>query len=291
MQLEKFKQAKANHERLHKIGLGIVIVAFIMFLPMGAAGGIGLAIMMQGLFVGGGILIAVNQAGFKKLSVRFKHEFLQETVKRTYPGSTYHPEHGFPKDDVYNSGLLRECDRYYSEDYLSGAYRDIAFESADVKLQNVHHNGKSTTVVTVFLGRFYRFEFPSNFATEMLIVQPSLGSGLGYGQYEKIQTESVEFNQEFKVYAADELSAFRILLPQFMEKLLVLDNVFKDKISLAFVKNVLYVAINNNVDWFDLKLNKPIDDKLFAGFQVELDTTKTILDLFSGESFRGYSHS
>ncbi|MBN2504407.1 MAG: DUF3137 domain-containing protein [Bacilli bacterium] len=291
MDIEKYKFEKIKHEKTGRIFLFVIIAAFVLFIPVGVGIGIGGAILMQAVFLFSGIMLGVNQSKFKKLSLSFKNDYLREMIEKIYPNSTFIPEHGFSQEDVYNSLILRKTDRFYSEDYLSGTYNDIPFESADVKLQNVHHSGKSTTVVTVFLGRLYRFQFPRNFATEMIIVQPGFGVNFAYGNYEKIATESVEFNQEYKVYATGELEAFRLLLPQFMERLLDLDQQFKDKISFAFVRNILYVAVNNNVDTLELKMNKPIDEKIFEDFEIQLSAVKTITEIFANEEFHGYSHT
>jgi len=279
MSLEELKSMKQKCERIAKLGYFVIVISFILFIPMGISLGIGGAFVMAALFMGGGVMTVIAFNNFKKLSVHFKNAFLPEIIEKIYPGSQYYPENGFQKEDVYATKLLRKSDRYYSEDYLSGTYQSIPFESADCKLQNVHHNGKTTTVVTVFLGRVYRFEFPRNFATEMILIQPGIAQKWGYGEYNKIDTESVEFNGGFLVFARDEIGAYKILLPQFMEKLMTLDVNYHDKIALSFMKSTLNVAINNNIDTMDLKMFKPIDEEFFRQFEHELNDVASIIDI------------
>ena len=77
---------------------------------------------------------------------------------------------------------------------MTGEYEGVKFQAADVKLQDVRSTGKSTTVVTVFLGRVYKFEFNKRFKSNIIINQPSFFNKL-FG-WNRIKTESVKFNSE-----------------------------------------------------------------------------------------------
>ncbi len=284
MSIEDLKNEKHKFEKMATSGYVVIVVSFILFIPMGVTVGMGGAFFAAVFFLGGGMLVVVASNNYKKLSVRFKNAYLPEIIEKIYPGSQYFPENGFLKEDVYATKLLHKSDRYYSEDYLSGTYKNISFESADCKLQNVYHNGKTTTLVTVFLGRVYRFEFPRNFATELVLIQPGIAQKWLYGEYNRIDTESVDFNKDYLVFARDEIGAYKILLPQFMEKLMALDEKYHDKISLSFMKSTLNVAVNNNIDTMDLKMFKPIDEDFFHQFELELRDVASIIDIL-GKDF------
>ena len=63
--------------------------------------------------------------------------------------------------------------------------------------------------------------------------------------------ESVDFNSELKVYSENELDAFYLLTPHFMERLIYMDNKYNDKISFSFQDKKLYMAIDNRIDTFE----------------------------------------
>ncbi|HRX92186.1 MAG TPA: DUF3137 domain-containing protein [Candidatus Izemoplasmatales bacterium] len=283
MNLEEAKRLKAHYEKMAIAGYIIGGVGFILYLPVGASGGIGAALLMMGFFAGGFLLAGTAHARFKKISSSFKEKYMPSLIEKVLPGTQYYPESGFAWEDVASMRFLKKSDRYHSEDYLIGTYKNIRFESADCKLQDVHSNGKTTTVVTVFLGRVYRYEFPKNFPTELLLIQPGLGKKWGFGSYETIKTESIDFNKEFLTFARDELKAFEMLLPQFMEKLLELDRKYNDKIAVSFVGNTLNVAINNNIDTLEIRLFHPLDETVFNEFESEIGDVKSLLDSLYGD--------
>jgi len=281
MDIETITKTKKQYESYMKAGYALIILSFLLFIPVGLANGMVGAFVLQGTFLLGGIVVAVVSSRFKRLSIEFKNAYLPKMIAEIYPGSSYYPEQGFIQEDVFSTMLLQRADRYYSEDFISGNYQQIPFESADVKIQRVSHTGKSTTVTTVFLGRVYRFEFLRNFPTSLVLVQPGIGQKWGFDGLNHIETESIGFNSDFQVFARDEVGAFEILLPQFMEKLQDLDRKYGGKIKLSFLRNTLNVAINSSRDTFDLRMFKPVDDALFVRIRSELEDVRNIIDIFA----------
>jgi hypothetical protein len=155
---------------------------------------------------------------------------------------------------------------------MTGEYEGVKFQAADVKLQDVRSTGKSTTVVTVFLGRVYKFEFNKRFKSNIIINQPSFFNKL-FG-WNRIKTESVKFNSELSVYSDNEHEAFYILTPHFMEKLYELDRKYQDRITFSFINNHLYIAINTKEDTFDLKMFRELDISIIKKYRNQLTDIK-----------------
>jgi len=183
---------------------------------------------------------------------------------------------GFTEQEVIDSGLLRNQDRFHSEDMIDGVWDDVHFLCSDVKQEDVHTDSKGHThTTTIFLGRFYKIDLPTTIKNQLIIRQKSLINV--FGKKNLIETESIKFNNELNVYSEDKQEAFYILTPVFMEKLIELDNMFKDKISFSFTGNKLYIAINNGKDTFEISAMKDIDESIFLDYEKEFESIKQLI--------------
>jgi uncharacterized membrane protein len=269
--IEYYQQKKSNYEFSAIMGYVITGICFVMWIPAGM-GSPSLLIFVALGFIGGIVLAGFSTNNFKKLSNEFKAKYLAEEIQKIYPGCKYEVEKGFDKEEIYNSKVLSKQDRYFSEDLMTGEYEGVKFQAADVKLQDVRSTGKSTTVVTVFLGRVYKFEFNKRFKSNIIINQPSFFNKL-FG-WNRIKTESVKFNSELSVYSDNEHEAFYILTPHFMEKLYELDRKYQDRITFSFINNHLYIAINTKEDTFDLKMFRELDISIIKKYRNQLTDIK-----------------
>ena len=161
MDLKSINKLKETYETWTVIGIVLVVISFIGFMAN--------PLMMIG-FIAGGLISAIAGAKFKKLSTEFKSIHVKKIIEQEISNVFYDPKKGFEKETVYESKILKKEDRYYSEDYISGQIKGKRFESADVKLQDVRSNGKSTTVVTVFQGRFFMIDFDKKFESNVYIM-------------------------------------------------------------------------------------------------------------------------
>jgi len=270
--LNYFKQKKQLYEFTTILGYIILGISFMLWMPVGvSSGGKAIPILIIG-FIGGGLISTFSTRSFKKISNEFKSKYLPHEIQKIYPDCHYDVSRGFDKEEVYSSNILKKQDRYYSEDLMTGEFEGVQFQSADVKLQDVRSTGKSTTVVTVFLGRVYKFEFNKRFKSNIVINQPNFFKHL-FG-WNRIKTESTQFNSELSIYSDNEHDAFYILTPHFMQRLLILDRKYNDKISFSFINNQLYVAINTNCDTFDLKMFHPLDLSILDDYRKQLEDVK-----------------
>lgn len=234
-------------------------------------------IAMVGFFIPF-ILFFFIQTGFKKLSVEFKEKIIQPEISKYVNNALFNPKEGLTKEFVYGSGILKKEDRFHSEDYLEGTIKDKHFISADVHLQDVRSNGKTTTVVTVFQGRFFEIEFEKKFENDVyifpnLLHRFSLGRGL-----ELVDVESMIFNKKFDVFSKDQHSAFYLLKPRFIEKLIEFHDIHK-RVFYGFKDNKVYIAIDTRKDAFDLKMFKAIDDYYFKEIKQEIKLIEDLIEL------------
>lgn len=269
MDLKRISEKKSKIEAMTIVGGIITGVSFFAFIAN--------PIFMIG-FIGGGIILAVGGSMFKKLSIEFKKTHVKDIVEKEITDCYYQPDKGFEKEVVYDSKILKKEDRYFSEDYLSGLIAGKKFESADVKLQDVRSNGKSTTVVTVFQGRFFIIDFEKKFESNVYVM-PNRSFGFNwFTDMVKVDLESVLFNKTFDVFSESEHSAFYLLKPAFMEKLIEFKNNAK-RVMFGFKDQKVFIAIDTRIDTFDLKFFRDIDQTFFEEIKAEIKLIEELVKL------------
>ena len=279
MSMDAIRAAKQRAENRTIAGGIIAAIGFLSFLPSGASGG-GFVVIAMAMFLGGGILMGYAGSTFKKDVKALKERLIAEALAAFSPDVRYLADYGFTEEEVVSSLLLYRQDRFKSEDSLSGTIAGVRFLSSDVRQEEVHTDSKGHTHTTVvFLGRVYLFEFPVPFPTDLLIRQPGLfGSfGMGTSGFEKVETESIDFNKELCVYAKDPLSAFEVLLPQVMERFRHLDAKYADKIGFSFSGKRLWVTVNSGIDAFEIRLFRPLPETFLPDLQDEIGTVTDVI--------------
>lgn len=261
---------------------GIVgIVASVILLILAAASGIMvLPLICILLLITAIVFTIVGMIKFKKIERDFKNIYMQKIVDEILPGSTYQENMGIALNDVYRSGLLKEADRSRSEDLIVGNYKGVHFKTSDLQLlerrEHVDNNGhRVITYVPYFTGRFFIFDFNKNFKGNIVITEASFSKPYGM---KKISMESEEFNKKFKTYANDDLSAFYVLTPHLMVSLLDLEKENPGCIMISMNSNQMYMAINNNRDTFNIKINQKIDDRLVNLFIHDMSVITNIIN-------------
>ncbi len=272
---DDINKEKAKYEKHIVIGYFIVGLAFVAYIPLAMAMGPQMFFVIGIFFIGGGLYAATYHKKIKALSNAFKQKYVVNEMKKLFPDSQYYYDQGFSESEVVESGLLYDRDRYQSEDLMIGNFEGVGFRCSDVQQKEVRRSGKHTTVVTVFKGRFYEFDFPKPFMYNLLLLQPY--NFRPFSNLTKVRSESIDFNSELKIYAQSEHEAFYILTPQMMERLLYMDKKYADKISFSFKNKKLYIAIDSRQDYFDIKAFSPVDETIFHGYREELQNIQDFI--------------
>lgn len=193
--------------------------------------------------------------------LKFKKHFVQSALKNVFTNLTYHPEQGMPRDVIASTKMMYMGDRYSSNDYISGKYKDIGFRQADVHIEeereSTDSDGNTTTYwVTIFRGRWMIFDFNKTFKADLQVCQKFFGNNKisNWGndkKFEKVKLESVDFNKRFNVYAQSDHEAFYLLTPPIMEKIIKLDDMNQGKLLLCFIDNKLHIGLYDGKDSFE----------------------------------------
>ena len=193
----------------------------------------------------------------------FKSMFVEKSLNELFDNLIYQPEKGLPYDVIASTKMMNMGDRYHSEDYVSGEYKGIKFEQADVHIEEEHETTDSdghtqTSYVTIFKGRWLVFDFNKNFKANAQISEKGFGNskvkrffGKKEDRFKRVKMESEEFNKKFKVYAQDEHEAFYLITPSLMERIERLVNSNKGKFLFCFVDQRLHIGLYNHRSSFE----------------------------------------
>lgn len=205
------------------------------------------------------IILIITRNEAKAYKYAYKAYFVEKNLQKIFTDLKYDHASGLSSAVLQATQMVNTGNRYSSNDYTTGKYKDVAFTQADVHIEEEHTDSDgNTTYVTIFKGRFMIFEFPKKFTFRLEVAEkgfganriPSASSKTGR-KFEKIELESSEFNSVFKTYAEDGFEAFYLLDPSFINNMLTLTNQYKGKILLGFTDNKLLVGLKDGKDAFE----------------------------------------
>lgn len=270
------------------------------------SGGIGLVLAIAGKAPGaifyaliiGGIITSIKIQKPKKEFIRaFKNTFVLKSLQSVFTDLVYEPEKGLDESVIRNTQMMNMGDRYSSNDFVSGKYKNINVVQADVHIEEEHEstdsNGHTTrTWVTIFRGKWMIFDFNKTFKANIQVSQKNFGNSRikNWGQkikYKKVMMEDQAFNNGFKTFAQDEHDAFYILTPALMERIKKLSSSIQGKLLFCFIDNKLHIGLQNGKDSFEHsifseineeKVTKEIaqDIKIITNFVDELNLDNTL---------------
>lgn len=216
-------------------------------------------------FAFGQIFTVGELKNYKKF---YKAYFIEKQLANVFTDIEYSHDKGLEQSLLMHSGMIDTGDKYSSNDYVSGKYNNVGFRQADVEIKKERKNADDKrTYETIFKGRYMIFEFPKKFNSRLMLshyASPFVthSSTDEAKVLHNIKMESEEFNKAFMTYAEDDMEAFYILTPDFMECALALGKVHNNKVSLYFHDNKMIVGINDGNDVFEPPNPKaPIDEK------------------------------
>lgn len=225
----------------------------------------------------------------REFNLAFKNTFVKKSLEEVFTNLVYEPENGISQDIINSTGMMNMGDRYSSNDYISGKYKNINVEQGDVHIQEEHTDSEGdTSYVTIFKGRWMVFDFNKYFKANVQVCSKRFtNSRRALFKYTRVKMEDQDFNNKFRIYAENEHDAFYILTPSLMEKIKNLTSNIQGRVLLCFVNNKLHVGIQNNKDSFEHSIFTKIDEekvlniissdiKLITNFVDELDLDNTL---------------
>jgi len=290
------KARAALHEKrqsIYKKG-GIAVLMIVFFALFFRISGMmtGFFIFFLAFFV---LMITVVIASFattkeyEAYKQAYKAYFVASSLNNVFTDIHYEHQSGFPKQTV--AAVMDTADRYRSNDLLTATYKNIRFTQADVHTEERHtstdSNGQTHTYYeTIFKGRFLIFDFDRNFSFSLQVSSKGfhgevLPRSASERKFQRITTESNEFNRKFYIYAQDGVDALYILDPAFMEKIQQLYEDCKHDLLLTFMDKKVYIAIDDHEDSFEppARISQPLDERAeLAKIQQDIKVITNFVD-------------
>ena len=244
-----------------------VFIIFIIFIEI--IFGIAMMIIIKNI---------INGKDIKIYNKEYKNIYVLNFLKQNFENIIYKPEEGISKKEIKKYNTLNLGDKFTSNDYICGTYKNVKFEQSDIHIQEKYEEedkdgNKIITWETTFEGRYMIFDFNKNFKSNVQVISNDfIKRSLPHiKNNKKVKLEDIEFNKMFKIYSEIEHDAFYILTPHFMEKIKKLYKELDAPIKLTFMENKLHVAVNNGEDSFEYNVLNPINEE-----EIEQDIIKDI---------------
>ncbi len=195
------------------------------------------------------------------ISKNYKNSFKEKIVKgilKDYNSMlNYFPEKGIPEEEYDACKFKDKYDNYYSEDLITDNTNLFRFADVRTEVEYEDNDGhKSRTIV--YSGSLACISIKNiNCRIFLGNVKNNI---LSSEDYKKINFENEEFNKLFPTYTDDELTAYKILTPDVMERF---SNLKKDAftdIDIRFLNNKLYIRFVTG-DGFTPSLFNPALEK------------------------------
>lgn len=244
------------------LALIISLIPFIVGVLAGAVFGLIFSNDLIFLFCGiGGFVSFIILAAFYFSPKRdsyvhfFKTAIVKDCLDKVFEDVEFEPDLCFDKELIGKAYLVPIGNKYNGDDKMTASYKGIKFSQCDLNIQNIVSTGDSTTTYQYFLGKWIILDFDKKIDTYLQIRENQSGTAKAYNKkppkVQRIETESIEFNKSFSVFADDGHNAFYILTPRFMEALFKLKVVAQGQIMLAFCQGKLHIALHNNKNAFE----------------------------------------
>lgn len=223
------------------------------------------------IIIGIVIITFTNNKPKREFTLAFKKTFVEKSLNSVFTDLKYEPEKGLDYSVIRDTGMMNMGDRYSSNDFISGRYKNVSVVQADVHIEEEHQSTDSdghttTTWVTIFRGRWMIFDFNKQFKANIQVCQKGFGNARisNWGaktKYKKVMMEDQAFNNNFRTYAQDEHTAFYILTPSLMERIKRLTSNISGRLLFCFIDNKLHIGLQNGKDSFEHSIFKEINEE------------------------------
>lgn len=201
----------------------------------------------------GVIMLCIRRSNKKYFKNNYRKKVIDYLLKDY---SYYFKEEGWPMSlDFEHSQFVKRYDCCFASDCLiinipndDGSKSKVDFKICDLYAYDIHRDDEGNVSHSkVYKGMFMAVEFPRKFKCFLSVDVNYKRKGL---ELQKVELEDINFNKKFKVKSDNQIEARYILTPNMMEKLLLLEERFKN-LKIVLVDNCLYIGAPD-VNLFEL---------------------------------------
>lgn len=252
-------------------GMLLLITGFIgTFLFMEVVG----PVLILNIIIGF-VLLIVYSSKASAVSKEFKQVFVAALIESEFDHVRYSIEGKLSKQAFYKYEFGLSGNIYKTNDHIEASYKGIQFSLCDVLLQQRTRSGKTTHTVTRFQGPVLSIRLNKSQPGKLQVLESSRLTW--FDDYDKVEMESIAFNKTFNVYSTNEILAFYILTPHFMEKLMKVERENPGKLYFTFINGYLNIGLYNRKDNFEIA-GKTISDETLLLFKSQIRKIKEIIE-------------
>lgn len=181
-------------------------------------------------------------------------------IKELFDVKSYRSNGHIDREIVASAGLVGEWERIEGSDFFEGSYRNVSVLYSDICLSHeetdTDSDGKKTTKnVTDFLGQWLVCDFGKELSASVRLIERKGGTRFHRTNDRSktdVETENAAFNKKYRIVTGDGHSAFYLLTPHFMERLLSADEMADASTLFCFGNGKVHIAMNSGRDSFEI---------------------------------------
>ncbi len=222
-----FEEGQRNQQQAKKvrnIGIGLIVLSFVLFDPLGTIA-----------FIVGVIMFVLAMMGLRGASETYKGQMAQtvipDVLSQTFENLEYEQRGHIPNDVVLNTDMHFpfEFNDVEGNDHVKGTYKGVGIEMSDLNLvfwkdtvveDDDGHLVKDRYRAKEYLIQWVIIDLHKELSAEVCVYEK-------VGKWKKdsslIETENEAFNQKYAVSCDNEHDAFYILTPHMMDHIMTMD--------------------------------------------------------------------
>ena len=298
LEIGRFRQKAAI---LLLTGISGLVLGFILFIGTGFLHGRGGGILTGFLlFAAGSALLILWSRQKQKLKAFIGEHVTRSVLSEFMELETFLPNDYIDEDIIDDLSILPSHNRTQGSDYISGVYKGNPLQFCDLLLQQVTSTGKTTTVVTVFEGQLVAYGLKKQLNGYLEVQKRTAGKAGGFlkrlrdwgtsvgkgRDFESVEMENEAFNEMFDVRAEDPHNAFLVLTPQFMERLMEVNE--RAETNFCFTSNTLFMAVASKENRFEIDdaISTEADlERLKNQLRYDFRATTSLLDILRNNEY------
>lgn len=283
---ENISKVELERKNIYRTKIICIIVALVINVI-----GIVVSIFMEQFvlfivtLIVGIIIFGYGNSRASQFSKKYKNKIVSELIDSELgQDAQYFATGGVNLAEVISLGIYQRPDQYHMEDHIISSYNGVNYQMCDAKFEEMRQrndgNGRyRMEYVTYFFGKIIKIDYQRDIDLVLKIIE---GTPLGFSGNKKelVETEIIDFNKKFNVYASSKEKAFYYLTPLLLQKILELEKLFKGSIQLCFTPDFLYIFINNSTDSLEISISKPIDLRQMNILRSQITIAASIINEF-----------
>lgn len=216
----------------------------------------------------------------------YKRIFVESALKKRFTDVSYQQDWGIGEERIADTEMIPIGNTCLGTGYIDGRYKGVLFEQSNLWIgvrRSRHHD------TTYFDGRWMILKFPKPFKTDVQVKERGFAHARKSGglfhfrpKRRRQETGNLEFDEQFQVYAANELEANRILTARTREAIQWLTAKYEGKIMFGFMDRELHIAIRSRKSAFEAPIyQKIIPEQVMQAVEEEIDIIIQFIEEFT----------